>query len=117
MKPLFTLLTIAALLCGGAALFADEGSWTGEVLDLTCYERNGAHGPDHASCAQRCLNNGNEVALLVDGELVKVDAAASDAEAIKTLREHGGKNVKVTGSAKEADGTTTVTIQKVEPAS
>lgn len=117
MKPLFALLTIALLLAGGAAVFAEDGAWTGEVLDLTCYERNGAHGPDHASCAQRCLNNGNEVALLVDGEVVKVDAAASDAEAVKTLRAHGGKNVKVTGSAATADGKTTVTVKSVEPAS
>jgi hypothetical protein len=116
MKKLSVLVTIAALLCGGAALLADEGSWTGEVLDLTCYERNGAHGADHASCAQRCLSSGNEVALLVDGEVVKIDAA-SDAEAVKTLRAHGGKNVKVSGSAKTTDGATTVTVTKAEPAS
>ncbi|HVS13996.1 MAG TPA: hypothetical protein VMV46_08730 [Thermoanaerobaculia bacterium] len=117
MKALFALLSIVALVAGGAALFAEEGSWTGEVLDLQCYERNGAHGAEHASCAARCLGNGAEVALLIDGEVVKIDAAASDAEAVKTLRGLGGKNAKVSGSASEADGTTTVTVKKAEPAS
>jgi hypothetical protein len=108
MKKTLFLLTILALVLGGAALAAD-GTWTGEVLDLKCHA-TGQQGAAHAGCAVKCLEGGAPMGLLVDGEVVKVNADASDAEAIKTLKSLGGKQAVVTGAV--ADGVVTVKTAK-----
>ena len=90
MKKILFLALLAALVLTGAS-FADAGEWTGEVLDLNCYESRGAKGEGHASCAVRCLNGGSPMGLLVDGDVVYVDTENSDAAALKTMKDLGGK--------------------------
>ena len=80
-KALFAALALSLML-GAPALAGD--SWTGEVLDMVCFG-NGQKGAGHASCAAKCLGDGNEMGLLVGDDVVKIDRAASDAGAIKTL--------------------------------
>ena len=116
MKKLMTFAMIATFLLVPVALFAgDEGSWTGEVLDMKCYG-DGQKGAGHAGCAARCLGGGSDMGLLVDGEVVKVDRAESDADAIKTLEKLGGKAATVTGTAMEADGATVVKVTAAKAA-
>ena len=102
LNVLFVALVSLTLLALAAPVAAAD-SMTGEVIDLGCYEK-GQKGPGHASCAARCVSGGAEMALIVDGEVYIVDDAASDAGAIKTLRENGGKNVEVTADTAEKDG-------------
>ena len=52
-KRICALLAVAALLTAGTAL---AGDWTGEVVEMSCYTRNGSTGEDHAACAKTCLN-------------------------------------------------------------
>ena len=55
--------------------------------------------------------------LLVGDEVVKIDRAGSDADAIKTLEGLGGKAAKVSGKAMKADdGTVTVTVTAAKAA-
>jgi hypothetical protein len=107
---------LVLLVATGGVLAMDEGSWTGEVLDLKCYAQ-GQSGAGHAGCATRCLNGGGEMGLLVDGDVVYVDAAASDAAAMKTLKGLGGKQAKVSGAATKDGDKVTVTVKTAEPAS
>ncbi len=111
-KVLFAFASLALVF--GAPALASE-TWTGEVLDMVCFG-NGQKGEGHAGCAARCLSNGNEMGLLVGDDAVKIDRAASDADAIETLESLGGKSAKVTGTATKADdGTVTLTITAAEP--
>lgn len=114
MKKLTVLFAALMLtgLCSAVAFSADSMSWTGEVLDLGCYAK-GQHGASHASCAVTCLEKGGAMGLLVDGEVVKVDTEASNADAVKLLKSLGGKNATVTGTLKDG----TVTVTKAEAAS
>ncbi len=36
----------------------------GEVIDLSCYLQLGKHGAAHRDCAQKCMKNGQPIALL-----------------------------------------------------
>jgi len=112
-KALFAALALSLML-GAPALAGD--TWTGEVLDMVCFGK-GMKGSGHAGCAAKCLGDGNEMGLLVGDDVVKIDRAASDAAAIKTLEGLGGKAAKVTGKAmKGDDGTVTVTVSAAEAA-
>lgn len=113
MKKLLFLSLLGALVLSGAAL-ADAGEWTGEVLDLQCYESRGAKGEGHASCAVRCLNGGSPMGLLVDGNVVYVDTENSDAAALKTMKDLGGKMVDIEGEAKTEGEKTTVKVTKAK---
>ncbi len=53
-KRIAVSLSFLVLLAVGLSAVADEGTWTGEVLDLACYINNGAKGSDHAGCAKSC---------------------------------------------------------------
>ncbi len=115
MKKLMMVLGVLALLLPAGSLFAAD-SWTGEVVEMGCYA-NGQKGEGHASCAKRCLDNGADMGLLVDGDVVKIDLAKSDEGAISTMKEHAGKNVKITGSVADVDGEKVVTVTGAESAS
>lgn len=108
MKKSVLLLSLLVLVTAGVVL-ADSAEWTGEVLDLHCYP-NGQKGPDHASCAVRCLNGDSPMGLLIDGDVVYIDLEASDEAAITTLKNLGGKNATVTGEATQEDDKTTVKV-------
>ena len=112
-KALFAVLALS-LMVGAPALAGD--TWTGEVLDMVCFGQ-GQKGAGHAGCAATCLKKGNDMGLLVGDDVVKIDRAGSDADAIKTLENLGGKAAKVTGKAMKADdGTVTVTVTAAEAA-
>ena len=112
-KALFAVLAIS-LMVGAPALAGD--TWTGEVLDMVCFGQ-GQKGAAHAGCAATCLKKGNDMGLLVGDDVVKIDRAGSDADAIKALENLGGKAAKVTGKAMKADdGTVTVTVSAAEAA-
>ena len=110
MRKLAWITALLVLLVAAGAAMAEDGTWTGEVLDMKCYAQ-GQKGAGHAACAVKCLNGGSEMGLLVDGNVVHVDAAASDAAAISTLKGLGGKQAKVTGSVKKDGDKTTVTVK------
>ena len=112
-KALFTALALSLML-GAPALAGD--TWTGEVLDMVCFGK-GQQGAGHAGCASTCLKKGNDMGLLVGDDVVKIDRAGSDADAIKTLEGLGGQAAKVSGEAMTADdGTVTVTVTAAEAA-
>lgn len=115
MKKLSLVCALLLLVSGASLLIAEDGSWTGEVLDMKCYE-TGKSGEGHAGCAATCLGKGGDMGLLVEGDVVMVDREGSDAEAIKALEKLGGHMAKVTGSASEMDGKAVVKVKTAEKA-
>ena len=110
-------LSVAGL--GGAALAdGDEGTWTGEVVDLACYAGNGAKGADHAGCAKSCVKSGQPMGLLTDdGTLVLLAADHKDGEPYEALKDLAGEKASVMGALAERDGMKVVTVTGSKAAS
>ena len=106
LAALLTLLAFAAV-----AGDDDEGTWTGEVVDLSCYVAKGAKGADHAGCAKSCLKGGQPMGLLTDdGTLLLLAADHTNGEPYEALKELGGEKAKVSGELAERDGMKVVTV-------
>jgi hypothetical protein len=113
MGKRLVLLSLAAVLLIAGVSIADpnEGSWTGEVVDLACYVGSGARGADHAGCARTCVKNGQPMGLLTDdGTLVLLAADHKDGRPYEALKELAGENAEVSGTLAEKDGMKVVTV-------
>lgn len=114
-KRICALLAVAALLTAGTAL---AGDWTGEVVEMSCYTRNGSTGEDHAACAKTCLSKidlekaamGDAVGLLVGEEIMKLSPA--DADTFEALTNLAGQQATVSGTL---DGDT-ITVASAQAA-
>lgn len=110
MKKRLAFLALAVVLLfgvGGIAFALDQWTGTGEVLDLHCYNKNGAKGEGHAGCAKKCLSapDGEMGLLTSDGKVIKL-VPGTDKAPYQALIELAGKQAKVTGENK--DGVVTV---------
>lgn len=75
----------------------------GEVLDMACYLSEGAQGPDHATCAETCIESGLPVGL--KDEKGKVFLLIGEHKPINAiLAPYGGKVVTVKGKLVSRDG-------------
>lgn len=116
MKKMLLPLLAAALLAAvalapPAAAEDQEGSWTGEVIDLACYVSHGARGPDHAGCAKSCVKGGQPMGLLTDdGTLVLLAANHDNGEPYEALKDLAGEKAEVSGTLAERDGMKVVTV-------
>ena len=114
--PLFLETFLAGFAFNLAA--GDDGTWTGEVVDLACYVGNGAKGADHAGCAKSCVKNGQPMGLLTDeGKLVLLAADHKNGEPYEALKELAGQKASVNGSLAEKDGMKIVTVTGSKAAS
>lgn len=103
-------LTVLALSWGAPIALAADGSWSGEVIDIACYQKDKNNvGAKHAACATKCVKEGNPMGLLVGTEVVTLKAGA-DAKAYESMKDMAGKTVEVKGSVEEKDGKKTVTV-------
>ncbi|MEM7357341.1 MAG: hypothetical protein AAF657_41385 [Acidobacteriota bacterium] len=118
-RTIVALSMVGLLALGSTALAAgDDGSWSGEIVDLACYVGNGAKGSDHAGCAKSCVKNGQPMGLLTDdGTLVLLAADHKDGAAYNALKDLAGEKAQVTGSLAEKDGMKIVTVTGSKAAS
>lgn len=103
------VVAFAFALTAGVAL-ADHHSWTGEVLDIQCYEKQGAHGEAHADCAKKCVKGGAPMGLLTDDGTVVLLKAGKDAAPYESLKDLAGEMAEVTGELAEKDGKKVLTV-------
>lgn len=91
-----------------------EGSWTGEVLDLTCFASHPetGSGPGHASCAKTCIDKGLPVGLLIDN-MVYIPVMKDHSAPNKSMGPFAGKHVTVKGVAKETNGVRFIEVASV----
>ena len=94
-----------------------EQTLTGEVVDVFCYLSHGKEGlgKAHASCAQKCIQNGLPVAIKV-GDQLYVATMADHNPANAKLASLAGQQVTVHGTVLEADGQHLIAISSVEGA-
>ena len=108
MKKLTASVLVAAFL-GGLCLpvltvrAAEEGTVTGEIVDLMCYLDHGAKGEKHSGCAATCISKGGPVGLLTaDGQLYLV--IGNHAPMNEKLAPLAGKTVTLKGKKVEKSG-------------
>lgn len=110
------LALLASVTC--FVVVADEGTWTGEVVDLACYVSKGAKGADHAGCAKSCVKGGQPMGLLTDdGTLVLLASDHKNGEPYEALKDMAGGKAVVSGSLAEKDGMKVVTVSGSKAAS
>jgi hypothetical protein len=115
-KILSAALLSAFFVCSASAQDAagKEASLTGEVLDLSCYMKSGAKGPEHKSCATGCLKNGNPVGLLAsDGKVYLVVEDHKNADPYKELINHPAEQVTLTGTIQNRNGMPGIVLSKM----
>ena len=101
------MLFITAFTAFSLSSFGQDKETTvkGELLDMDCYLASGAHGNDHKSCADMCINGGAPMGLLTtDGKVYLLVAGHNKKEPLEALKKHAGEEVSVTGTATEKDG-------------
>lgn len=107
MKKVFASVAAAAFVVAlGAPLFAATQTIKGELIDKTCYTKQGAKatGAAHKDCAATCAKKGSPLALLTeDGKVYTItgDLAANNNE---KLAPHVTHMVEVTGDVSDANG-------------
>ena len=63
-KDPWTLTTHQSAVKGFTPNSGEVVTLVGEVIDLSCYLQLGKHGKSHRDCAQKCMRNGQPIALL-----------------------------------------------------
>jgi hypothetical protein len=110
--PLFALFGLSPVFAQEAA--TKQVTLKGEVLDLDCYVKNEAKGPDHKSCAAACLKNGNPVGLLAsDGKVYLIVPDSKNAQPYQEVRNHAAEQVSITGVVHTRNGLPGIIPSKV----
>jgi hypothetical protein len=113
-KKITALLAVMVLMMGiGAAVVharQQEGSWTGEVVDVACMVSKGAHGADHADCGSKCIKSGLPVGLMV-GDTTYILIGADHKPMNDALAAHVGHTVTVTGAKFESKGANLIAVK------
>lgn len=87
----------------------------GEIIDMACYVSHEAKGPDHASCAKRCVKGGQPMGLLADdGTVYVLYASHKDGSAFEAAKELAGTKVQISGKLSTMSGIKGIEVQAVE---
>jgi len=88
----------------------------GEVVELSCYLRDGRRGEAHKACALACLKNGGELALVADesGDLYPLAGATPATDPSAKVREHVAEHVAVSGTLYERSGSRILVIDSLK---
>ena len=95
-----------------------EGQMTvrGEVVDMACYMAHEAKGPEHATCAARCVEGGQPMGLLAeDGTVYLLYANHKDGSAFESTKEYAGQNVVISGIMATRAGIKGLEVNSVKP--
>ena len=88
----------------------------GEVVEVSCYLRDGRRGESHKPCALTCLKNGGQLGIVEDdsGTLYPLAGAAPATDPSAALREHIAEHVAVRGRVYERAGGRVLVADDVE---
>ena len=105
------LILTCCVLMATSSFAQDEGSWTGEVVDLDCYVANGSQGLGHAQCAKSCIKSGKPMGLLTESGDVVLLVPGDNAEALTEL---AGEMAEVKGKKSEKGGITMIVVSEAK---
>lgn len=116
-----TWLPVLVWLASGGVARAHEGhdhasksaTLTGEVVDITCLMDHDGKGDKHATCAQKCIEKGLPVGLLVGNKLYAVILGSHESPNEK-LAPFAGKLVTMKGSVVEKNGMHVIDMESVD---
>ena len=91
-----------------------EQTITGEVVDLACYLSEGASGPGHKDCAQKCIASGLPVGIK-SGDEIYVAIGSEHGPANAALAPLAAQEVTAEGIVTERNGVHLIAIKKVTP--
>jgi hypothetical protein len=106
----------------GTSGHADHGegsvattTFTGEIIDITCYLRHESKGPKHVKCVIFCASKSMPFGFL-EAETGRVYLLLPDGhtEPTKDLQQHFGQQVEVTGILTEGNGLKGLQIETVK---
>ncbi|MBI4409364.1 MAG: hypothetical protein HY561_06620 [Gemmatimonadetes bacterium] len=91
-------------------------SLTGQVIDLSCKVVNGASGPDHRMCAEKCAEMGQPLAILgSDGTVyVPVNQGMGAKGENDRLKPFAEQSVKVKGKVFKRAGVNAILIEEIK---
>ena len=96
---------------GKGAAPAGAGSWTGEIVDATCYMDHEGKGDKHSSCASKCVANGTPMMLLMaDGKAVLLTQPHEDTDGYAKAKDMAGKKVTITGKMTSRAGANAIVV-------
>ena len=107
-------LVVTAAVYAGEKAAVTEKTVKGELVDTMCYASMGAKGEGHAKCAMVCAGKGMPVGL-VEGSKMYILLPPKDSQGLpKSVTDHMGKEVSVTGKVYTAGGNTFLTVDSVK---
>src|SRR5258708_31060504 len=96
---------------------AKTGTWTGEILDASCYLGHGAMGAKHTECAAKCAANGAPMMLLTkDGKVILLTPPHDNADAYNQAKTLAGTMATITGALSERSGVKGIEVTGVTAA-
>lgn len=110
IAALFVVFASAAVLLAGLVNAAQEGTWTGEVVDVACLVTHGAKGKDHMECGVKCVKSGLPVGLLV-GDTTYLLVGPDHKPINAALADHVSHTVTVTGEKHESKGANVIVVK------
>lgn len=88
---------------------------TGEVLDMACYMKSGAHGDGHKECAAGCIKGGSPMGILTSDNKVYLLVENHDKpDAYAEAKKHAGEQVTVSGTVSERNGMNAIIADAVK---
>jgi hypothetical protein len=113
---LIAMFVMALITAGYIGAEKHTGSWTGEVVDVTCLVAKGGKGSGHADCGSKCVKMGLPVGLLVNDTVYLLVSA--DHKPLNTkLADHVSHTVTVTGAKYEHSGANVIEVSDWKMAS
>ena len=125
MKRVAGLVLACSLVLGSAMALAEEAkkeapkptTVQGEIVDLGCYLGHGAKGPDHKSCALKCIEGGMPMGLLSsDNTLYLLTMSHENADPFAQAKKMAASMVEITGTVHERDGMKSLEVTAIKEA-
>lgn len=93
-------------------------TWTGEIVDMSCYTEHGATGEKHGhECGAKCVANGTPMGLLTsDGKVMLLVLDHDNADPYNQCKGWVGDKVEVTGTKASRGGITAIDVTGAKPA-
>ncbi|HEX6098800.1 MAG TPA: hypothetical protein VF432_20965 [Thermoanaerobaculia bacterium] len=109
-----TTIALALLLLAFTASAADEVTLTGEIVDLHCYTSRGAHGEEHAGCANACISRDVPAGLLAADGTLYLLINEKPVSVKEKIAGKAGKKVTAKGKVVERSGVKALQLTSVE---
>ena len=96
---------------------AKPASWTGEIVDMSCYTGHGAVGAKHGhECGAKCVANGTPMGLLTsDGKVMLLVLDHESADPYNQCKGWVGDKVEITGVKAERGGIVAIDVTGAKP--